>query len=242
MHPYTIICFPFAGGSRYSFLNFKECFKPEFELQLLESPGHGNRFNEPLLYAMEEIVQDLSRQVLELRTSRFCFWGHSMGAVTAYLVTQLLRNNGGPLPSVLFASGSSGIPLEKKEDGVHTMSATRFWEAVIALGGISAELIEDDNMRRLIEPVLRADLMAMENFHLPQPVKLPVPVLTINGDEDNRSAATVHYRAFTPWDQLSPSHTTGTLLKGNHFFIYRNMPELKQVFMRSLFNYSDAQP
>ena len=233
MRPYTIFCFPFAGGSRYSFLNFAASFHPAIELRLLESPGHGNRFAEPLLYSMQDIAGDLYEQVMKAARGPFAFWGHSMGAITAFLVSQLLQQNGGPLPAVLFASGSTGIPAEKKEGGIHTMSAENFWEAVIALGALTNEILSDDGMKRLIEPVLRADLTAIENFGIPHPSPVAIPVVTMNGDMDNRESV-IHQRAFTPWDQLSQHTHTNVTMKGDHFFIYQNILEMKLFFTKSM--------
>lgn len=234
MHPLVIYCFPFAGGSIYSFLHIKRLFEPEIDLRLLELPGHGNRFHEPLLYSVNEMIPDLTAQIMRNPESYCCFWGHSMGAQLAYLSAYHLQQQGMQAPGTIFVSGSSGVPVEKKQNAVYQMEPAEFWEEVIALGGVSPDIIADPFSKNYVEPILRADFKAMEDFYFIAPPVLDIPFIVINGTTDPVHNTRFNHRQVVHWEQLQSQTLRKYNIEGGHFFIYEDPLKLKTIFLQNI--------
>src|SRR5438067_469219 len=129
-----LFLFHFAGGSRYSF-EFLTPFLRDFEIIALELPGRGNRVKENLTKDFEKAAVDLLGQVLEfLRDPNFIFYGHSLGALLAFRVCQLLEERNTP-PAYIVVSGNPGpgIGVDKK---LHELEDENFIAELKNLGGI----------------------------------------------------------------------------------------------------------
>jgi len=105
-----LFCFPFAGGSYYSYYPLKRFLNPRINLIPLDLPGHGRRMQEPLLSDLNDMCNDVYKQIDGELDNPYAFLGHSMGALIGYLLTQKITRMGFPGPSHLFATGRQGPP------------------------------------------------------------------------------------------------------------------------------------
>src|SRR5438552_3447454 len=82
-----------------------------------ESPGRGSRMREPLLFDMDELVEDLYQQVKpHVDAQDYAIYGHSMGGLASYLLTTRLIKEKHRLPQQLFITGTTGPSAVSRQE------------------------------------------------------------------------------------------------------------------------------
>lgn len=225
-----LFLFPFAGGSSYSFNPLAEVLSEHFEIVALEMPGHGLRIQEPLTFAMRDVVKDLFKQVITEMDmdSPYYFFGHSLGAVTAYVCTLELEKSGFPLPNHLFISGRDGI-ITHPEFHLRDFPTENLWSTLIRMGGVPKVIAENEEFRSMYEPILRADLTIIETFTMDGPIKVLIPITTIMGENDKELNM-----SGIQWDEVAGDTYEKHLLPGGHFYFLDNPQELARIMQDAI--------
>lgn len=224
-----LICFPFAGGNKYSYNHFaKEA--SSIELLTVEYPGRGSRFNEMLLSRIEDIVEDVYCQILPYINNTYAFYGHSMGAIVSYLLTKKLVSDGLPCPNHLFLTGKRAPSLNGSTFQQHRLPRKEFLEQLRKMGGSSEEVLNNEPFMQLYEPIFRSDLQALELYNYRFTEKLDIPITIMYGTEEGISLDDAK-----AW-QLETSKAIEIIeFPGNHFFINNFAPEIMkyiaQIFL-----------
>ncbi len=227
MKPLTLFMFPFAGGNSYSF-NFIKPFLPKNIIPVpIEIPGRGVRIREPKVRSMDLMAEDALNQIKDKINSDCIFWGHSMGALLAFLVIRLLQSSNTSLPKHLFVTGREGPSTVKdqKELPLYLQPSDEFFRNLIALGGTPSEVFNHPEMRELYEPILRADFEALATYQYEPKEPMPVPITCIVGDKEGISHDNVR-----KWDLESSVSCSHLTLPGDHFFIFKHGKDLASSF------------
>lgn len=224
----NVIAFPFAGGNKYAF----EFLKPglqasDVSLQVLEYPGRGLRMNESLLDDIDQIVEDAYEQLLnKINIDSYILYGHSMGALVAYLVCKKLMMAQNKMPMKLVVSGSSA-PSARTSKSIWNLPSESFWEKINEFGGLPKELLEDHDLKILFEPILKADFKAIEEYKFCKTEKMNIPIDVLYG-----TAEDVSYEEVLPWREESSNKVSIRELPGDHFFIYKHTEILNALLAR----------
>lgn len=209
----------FAGGSKYSFQSLISKLNSEYITESLELPGRGKRYNEQLLYDIDEIIQDLVQQIKnKITKSQYIIYGHSMGALTSYLLCHKLKELGIQLPLKLVVSGKNAPAIER-EKKISYLPDNLFWEEVIKMGGIPDELQSHPELMDFYLPILKADFRAIENYIHIKKEKLDLPIDVFYGTEEK-----ILENEILEWKKESNHEVEIKPLPGNHFFIFSNEP------------------
>jgi medium-chain acyl-[acyl-carrier-protein] hydrolase len=143
--------------------------------------------------------------------------GHSLGATVAFELVHELRRRGRPLPRHLFVSGALAPDDDDPEEPLHTIAGDDEFVMAVAerFGGVPREVLEHEELRRLIAPALRADLAIHETYHYVPREPLALGLTAYGGSDDTR----VGPEALQRWR----AHTTGSfstrIFPGSHFFL-----------------------
>ena len=226
---YSLFFFPFAGGSKYSLLQLKDELEPDIDVCLLELPGRGSRIDEPLLYTMGDAVEDYCRQVQAHVDEKTIFWGHSFGAVSAYLTILFLKKTGSYLPRFLIVSGSRGIPAEIKSNPTNSLPVNDFWKNIEAYGGVPAELLQYQELKNIFEPILRADFAVLENYVFNEGSLANLPIISFSADNDISED-----RKIICWKDFSTDRIQEHIFNGDHFFIFKTLKKIKDIILRRI--------
>ena len=88
-----LVLLPFAGGTSLTYMEWR--FSDSVNVIPLDYRGHGFRMTEPLYTFFEEMVNDVSTQIVNKRSNkRLCIFGHSMGALLGWDVLNDLKRKG----------------------------------------------------------------------------------------------------------------------------------------------------
>jgi surfactin synthase thioesterase subunit len=208
-----------AGGDKYAYREMQRWLLPEVESISIELAGRGDRYSESLLYSIDEMVEDIYRQVKNEINEDYILTGMSMGAVLAFLLVHKLKAEQLPLPRHLFLAARLPFQHYETKTGIMDLPSSTFWQFVLEYDERSRHVADHQELRELFEPIMRADFIAMQYFDnkfkgLP---KLDVPSSILFGEEDIRM---FDREKATAWNEYFTKTPTYHPFPGGHFFIY----------------------
>ncbi|MDM0053047.1 thioesterase II family protein [Variovorax sp. J22R115] len=222
-----LLCFPFSGGSATSYRGLGTCFD-SIEVSTFELPGRGRRFSEPALERCEPMVEDLLQQIRPRIRAPYALFGHSMGALLAYLIAKRVIAEGLPCPAHLFVSGSRA-PAVIFSERWHLLPRQEFHRVLAELGGCPPAILSDPELMALYEPVLRADFGAMASYRHEPSAPFEFPITAVIGQEDRVS----HDQA-RAWQQETVQPLRLERFAGGHFFIFRHWQQIQRLISARL--------
>lgn len=230
-----IIMFPFAGGNIYSFRNMWEDLLTNFDILCPELPGRGNLIELSPISDINILVEYIFLNYIQfLRLNKsYILYGHSMGALLSYLISIELMKRKYNQPTHLFVSGHTG-PSSKKKEILHNLPYESFFIRLQELGGIPDELYKNKDFLNYIEPIIRADIKAVENYHYAPSEKLNSPISVFYGTEEE-----ILKEDLLLWNIETNKGVEYIEMKGGHFFINNHAPSIAKYITNILFNTSD---
>jgi surfactin synthase thioesterase subunit len=199
---------------------------PGVDVVAIQYPGRQDRRTEtPIgdMAVLADRVYEILRRQPEMPLT---FFGHSMGALLGFEVTQRLEAEGrGPVR--LYASGRRG-PATIRDEKVHVRDDAGILAEVRQLNGTASFLLGDDELMRATLPALRADYRATETYSCAPDVKVTCPISALTGKNDPK----------TTLDEASAwaLHTSGAfdlhVFTGGHFFLSDQPGEITKLLQR----------
>lgn len=231
MKKITICCFPFAGGSKYSYREFTANPPVSLNFIPLEWPGRGARFKEPILNDLEAIVEDVFNNLKDQLdwNQPYAFYGHSMGATVGFLVAQKIAQSSLPKPLHLFFTGRAAPSVKRNQAYLHSLPKAQFIQKVRALGGMPEEILGNSDLMDFFEPILRADFEALETHHYQPSEPLDIPIDVVIGTKEDISME----QAFA-WKKESTASVQIKKMDGDHFFIFKHSLHMMQFMADKL--------
>ena len=225
----TLLGVPYAGGNSWAYRALEPHLPAGVRLEGLELPGRGRRSGERLSTSLDDLADDLFRQSHAWTgVGRFAFFGHSMGALLAFLITLRIRRAGRPLPDALFLSGSDAPSARAKHER-HLLSKPDFLDMLRDMGGCPPEVLQDRDLLAFFEPILRADFQAVETWQGSHDEPLDVPMTVMTGRDDEVSEERVR-----PWAKETTRSARFHEFDGNHFFILGHWPQIGSIIHEQL--------
>lgn len=224
----TLFALPFAGGSKYSYNILKNAMPESIVFFPIELPGRGTRMRDALLSNIHDLVDDIYKQIKDDLHQPYALYGHSMGTALVYLLTRRIIKENKPAPSHLIVSGR-GAPSCKNDKIRHLMPKDQFKDELIALGGIPAELIEDEGVMDFLEPILRSDFQAIETYQYTSANPLHIPITVLMGKDD-----TPTMKDIMQWQLETAIPINIHQYPGGHFFIFNHLQQITDLMENTL--------
>lgn len=225
MNRYKIICFSFAGGSKYSFHAIKSLLPDHLEMVVLEYPGRGTLMTAPLLKDVDQLVDVLLEQMRPHLASPYLIYGHSMGGLIAWKMALKLRQELLRLPDGLFLTGCRAPSTWENKKPLHNLPYDELVVELKTMGGIPKEVLEDDDTMRFFEPILRADFEVVASYEYEEEAALPIPFKVMVGTEEE-----LELDEAKAWQQESSLPLDFQALSGGHFFIFDHAKRMIEEF------------
>lgn len=216
-----LYCIPFAGGNAYSYRALEKSGNAMVNVVPLELPGRGKRMNEPLAGSIEQLARDVIDRISENQDRPFAFFGHSMGALVAYLAADILAREQKPLPLHLFLSGKGPPNLVSRESRWHTLPLPEFMDRLGALGGCPPAVIADRELMAYFAPIIRHDMRLVAEYeYVPaMPLDVPMTVMLGTGESTTRDDA-------QGWAEMTRHGLVIEMYEGGHFFIFDHVEQV----------------
>ncbi|AMV71118.1 hypothetical protein JCM30471_29390 [Desulfuromonas carbonis] len=216
-----LICLPFAGGNQASFAFLKPYLPANVKLSCLEYPGHGRRLESAPLCDLDAIVRDARSQLEERLQGDYLLFGHSLGASVAFLLAEQVASSFFPPPRHLFLSGQGAL-TQRAPSRRHLLPRRDFFGLIADLAGTPPEVLDCPELLDLLEPVLRADFAALDDYPRTRFPTLPFPTTVLYGDAD----PCVSRPAIQAWQELCGGEFSRREFSGGHFFIHEHAAEI----------------
>ncbi|WP_435112226.1 thioesterase II family protein [Nocardiopsis synnemataformans] len=224
-----LLCFPHAGGSASSYFPLSKQLAPEVEVHAVQYPGRQDRRNEACVDDISELAERICEAVSLSPEKPTAFLGHSMGAILAYEVARRLQRRGEGVPVHLFVSGRRA-PSRPRREEIHRRGDTGLITEIRRLGGTDQRFLDDDELRAIILPMLRADYTAIETYTWDPAPMLECPLTALVGDADPSTTV----EEASAWREQTVSGFDIRVFPGGHFFLDANRSEVAATITSAL--------
>lgn len=237
--PLRLFCFPYAGGGASIFRDWPSHLSPQAEICAIQLPGRESRLKEAPVTYMPVLVESVASALLPYMDDKpFALFGHSMGALLCYELTRFLRKKYALSPVCLFASGCraphrQSMYLNTIKKRVCNLSDSALMEWMHRLNGTSQAILHDDELMKLLLPVIRADFTLAENYSYIEDDMLDYPLSAFGGMQDEE----ITRDDLLAWLELTSGPSTIRMLPGDHFFLQSSQYLLLHAIQHDLMSF-----
>jgi external thioesterase TEII len=224
-----LFCVPFSGGNRYSFKILEKHCPESIKIRTLELPGRGARFNEPLLMDINDIVNDIFDQIKDQIEGPYALFGHSLGGLVIYLLTNKIILSGLTPPDHLFISGHKAPNVPNREIIKYNLPRNDFFAEISKMNGTPKEILEDNELMNLFEPILRADFKAVETCEFDSMAPIDIPITAFYGTNDSHT-----YDDILSWRKMTKNTFEMHDFPSGHFFIFDYPEQIIDIIRNKL--------
>ena len=225
-----VFCFPYAGGGVSIFRAWSDGLPADVEVCPVQLPGRGTRLMEPPFTRLSPLIQALAQALFPLLDKPFVFFGHSLGALVSFELARQLRREYAIKPVRLFISADRAPQIANRDPAIHTLPEEEFLVELCHLNGTPGEVLEDDELRAIMLPLLRADFAVYETYEYSTEPPLDCPISAFGGLQDRR----VSRGDLEAWrDQTSVAFSL-RMFPGDHFFLNTTRPSLLEALSQEL--------
>lgn len=210
----TLVAFPYAGGTASMVRPWLDTLPAWSDLLAVQYPGRETRISETPIDRAESLADAIAAELGPRLRGRVCFFGHSMGALMAFLVAGRLAAQGWAPPAHLIVSGRRAPHLADPFEPAHNLPQAQFLARLHRLDGTPAAVLAHTELVEILMPMLRADFAVNETYrHAHAPV--PCPVTALGGTQDPMATP----EELSAWAIHAPAGLSTHLFDGNHFFV-----------------------
>ncbi|GAA1455072.1 thioesterase II family protein [Nocardiopsis tropica] len=224
-----LICLPHAGGSASSLRPWQYLLPPGIEALTVQYPGREDRFGDPMVDTMPEVVDAVVDALDPLLDRPYALLGHSMGSAVAYEVAVEARRRSLPPPVRLFASGRPS-PHDAERGDVHLRDDDHLAADLTRLGGTPPEVLADEELRTAVLGYVRNDYRLIETYRPTRAEPLDTPVHVFVGAQDPECSE----EAAATWKNTTTGDVTTEVFPGGHFFLVQQRRAVAATIARAL--------
>jgi medium-chain acyl-[acyl-carrier-protein] hydrolase len=155
-----------------------------------------------------------------------------MGALIGYELARRLREEGRPEPLHLLVSGCRAPQSADTRDIIYDLPEPEFVEHLRRFKGTPTEVLEHEELLRLMLPLLRADFAVAQTYRYREGAPLGCPLPAIGGLEDEETTR----EQLAPWREMTGGAFSLQMLPGDHFFLHSSQAMLLDIITRQLAN------
>jgi len=222
----NLFCLPYAGGSATSYRIFSKTTFNHTRFHAVELPGRGVRIKEKCLTNIDLLAEDIISSLEKRLHEPYSFYGHSMGALLAYVATRKIVAKKLDTPVCLFLSACEG-PLLYNAQELLQLSDVELVSRLRSYGGTPSLVLEHQELMDFFLPIIRADFSVLGSFTYcsSDPLNLPIELFIGNEDEVTLTEAEV-------WERETNANFTIRVFKGGHFFIFDHYQKIASIIDR----------
>lgn len=212
---FRLFCFPYAGGSSRTYLDWQNYLPQEIELVCIDPPGRGERINENPIYNLSELVKQLAVEILPWLDRPFGFFGHSNGALIVFELARHFQSLGVKIELVIVSAKAA--PSQIQSDKLyHQLPEDEFIATLRESGATPEEFFDTPELLELFMPLLRADYALSETYIYQNNKVINADLLLLSGTEDINCMDVDDRNA---WAKEFNGHTRWLEIPGGHFYI-----------------------
>jgi len=197
------------------FREWPEHVPKEVEICAVQLAGRENRHREILSAEVGPMVDELMETLVNHLEIPFAFFGHSLGALVAFVCARQVRKQRDRLPIHLFVSGRSAPQCPNRKEPFHALPLEAFIQKLRELGGTEDSILGDTELLEYLIPILRADFKMNETYQYTSERPLDCPISAFRGSQD----PLMTYDDVAAWRDQTTRAFRLRAMPGGHFFI-----------------------
>ncbi|MCB8816718.1 thioesterase II family protein [Desulfosporosinus shakirovi] len=214
-----LFCLPFAGAGAMAYANWHRYFGWDVEVCPILLPGRESRISEPLIADAAEIAEEIYHGIQSELGEHFYIFGHSMGGIIAYELSQIIKWHENRYPEILFMSATT-LKMPPKEKNIYEYSEEELARHLANSGGTYAELLENREFRECYFPIIRNDYKLSETYISTVP-KIGCKIHAFASKEDREIGYEQTLRLADYTDDFEI-----TFFQGDHFYVKSSEEEI----------------
>ncbi|KRG11050.1 thioesterase II family protein [Staphylococcus sp. NAM3COL9] len=219
----TLFCIPFAGGNKTLYYPMRNNLPSHIQFKPLELPGRGERFVEPALDSIDDMVDDLVNQIIKEKPGEFILLGYSLGTILAYELYYKLDQLG-YRPKHMILCASAAIGCLDRNNGIEYMDDKAFKQFVKDKGGTPDEILNHEELWELVKPALKNDFLAIDYYcNKPKERQVEINLSVFVGKQDSICDNNLY-----KWSELTKGDVDYRFFEGDHFFINNHYKDLSE--------------
>ncbi|QUR67498.1 thioesterase II family protein [Mycobacterium spongiae] len=225
MKPVELVCLHHAGGSAASFHPLRrglQAMGSEVAFTAVNLPGRETRRDEPRHVDAWTCVRALADELDDLLARPHVLLGHSMGAMLAYLLTQLRISRGMRAPEAVIVAACRAPSMPTPLHDLPLADDHALAVELVNYGGLPAEILDRPDWLALLLPTVRDDLRIVRSYRHTGGQPLPCPLHIFGGLTD----PLVPPPTLARWAAHSLQPQPVRLYYGGHFLFRSPEPEL----------------
>ena len=135
----------------------------DVEVCLVQLPGRENLITERRFTSLLPLINAIAEALGPYFNLPFAFFGHSMGAKTAFELARKLRRKKGVQPVHLFVSGSRPPHIPEPRP-LHLLPEQEFTKELRRFSGTPESVMQSRDLMEMYLPILRADFSIDETY------------------------------------------------------------------------------
>lgn len=211
-----LFCLPYAGGGASIFQPWIEALGPSIDVRPVQPPGRENRMPEPPFVSLDALVTALTQAIAPWLGMPYALFGSSMGALVVFEVARRLSRTAAGPPAKLLVAAHRAPQLPDPGPEIHTLPDGPFIQEIRRLHGTPDEVLDHQELRALLLPLLRADFTSCETYRFRAGEPLTCPIVAFGGQQDSE----VSRRELEAWREQTLGTFTLRMLPGGHFFMH----------------------
>lgn len=225
-----LFCFPYAGAGAGVFRSWVEEMPETIDALPAQLPGREYRVSETPMTDMDRLAETLAVQLRPWMDRPFALFGYSLGALTAFELTRVLRRTGAAMPIALFVAAFRAPHLPPPRPAIHNLPEAEFARELRRLDGTAGDILDNPAVYEFFAPILRADFKLLETYSYKYEPPLSLPIHMFGGEEDRE----VGRDELAAWRFHTDAPTSMTLLPGGHFFLRDQREKLIRAIVATL--------
>jgi medium-chain acyl-[acyl-carrier-protein] hydrolase len=222
-----LFSFAYAGGDGHVFYPLvKELKSCNVTTIPFYYKGRGGRQDEGHYESIMEIAVETADFIEKHEVSDgYALLGHSMGSIVAYECYYELKRRGVQLPCAIYFSGS--LPPDKLiQNRFVDEDDDGFIDKLKELGGMDPKVLEIPEFSNFFLPIIKHDIKIYEEYVFEEKdEKISVPVTILTGSLDE-----VRGEKVEGWKNHAKIEPIFIELDGDHFFIFNEKQDYKEIF------------
>ena len=225
-----LFCFPYAGGGASTYRGWGASMPAYLEVCPVQLPGRESRLRDPAFSRTELMVPELADALRPYMDLPFAFFGHSMGGLIGFELSRELRRRGQALPLHLFVSGRRSPQVPPREEPIYALPEPEFLDRLRELNGTPEEVLQHEELMRLLIPILRADFSINETYSYTEEEPFDFGISAFGGLGDQE----ITREDVEAWRQQTRGRFRVRMLPGDHFFIHGSKDLVLEAVSRDL--------
>ena len=217
-----LFCLPHAGGDTWMFADWHKALSPEVEVCPIRLPGRGSRMSSPPFEDMTALVYAIADGLGALLEAPFAIFGHSMGALIGFELARLLGRDRRRVPAILCVAACRAPQFAGDMPTFSHLPPYLLLDALHRRYGLYGDIAGNEELMRLMLPMLRADLRVCETYRPDPAARVACPIAAYGGVDD----ATIDGPALDAWQVGTSDAFRAQVLSGGHFFPIEAKAEL----------------